>query len=106
LIIKRIKEGEYRVPHLFFEEETLKIGKLVLEIVEGRIPIEWDWECKFGDFEPTYVWYLNGKAVLELDIGEGDTFQIEFEPNTYDFTKYLDDASVCEAIREYERELV
>jgi hypothetical protein len=105
LIITRIKLGEYRVPHLFFEEETLKVGKLTLEIVEGSIPIEWDWECKFGDFEPTYVWYLNGQAKFELDIGGGDTFAVEFEPNAYDFTKYLDDNKVCEAIKEYEREL-
>jgi len=104
MIIKRLFIGEYKYPHLFFEQETLRVGKLTLEIFEGSIPIEWDWECKFGDAEPTYCWDLNGPAKFELDIGGGDTFAIEFEPNAYDFTKYLDDNAVCEAIEEYERE--
>ena len=105
MIIKRIKDGEYKYPHLFFEQETLRIGKLTLEIFEGSIPIEWDWQCKFGDFEPTYCWYINGPAKFAVEVNDDVTITIEFDPNEINFTKYLDDNTVCEAIKEYEREL-
>lgn len=105
MIIKRLFIGEYKYPHLFFEEETLQIGKLTVEIQEGSIPIEWDWQCKFGDFEPTYCWYISGDAKFEIEIEDGVLVTMEFDANSIDLTKYLDDNTVCEAIKEYEREL-
>lgn len=89
--------------YLVFDEETLQVGGLTLEIHSGKIPIDYAREYDECSGETFWNWYVHIDAQFLISLGDGELLPVTIEATK--LYQYLSRAKVEDAIDNYEREM-